>query len=133
MDNRKNTREFQKKSTSASLTTLKPLIVWITTNHGKFLKDGNNRPPYFLPKKLYAGQDATETDMEQLTDSKLGKEYIKAVYCHPAYLTSMQSTSCRILGWMNHKLESRLPEEISTTSDTDIVKDPCCSPQGCKE
>ena len=58
-----------------------------------------------------------EPYMEQLTGSKLGKEYIKAVYCHPAYLTSMQSTSCRILGWMNHKLESRLPEEISTTSD----------------
>ena len=102
--------------------------MWITKNHGKFLKDGNNRLLYFLPKKLYAGQDATETDIEQLTGSKLGKEYIKAVYCHPAYLTSMQSTSCRILGWMNHKLESRLPEEISTTSDMDIVKDPCCSP-----
>ena len=49
-----------------------------------------------------------ELDMEQQTGSKLGKEYVKAVYCHPVYLTSMQSTSCEMLGWMNHKLESRL-------------------------
>jgi len=59
-----------------------------------------------------------ESDMEQWTGSKLGKEYIKAVYCHPAYLTSRQSTSYKILGWMKHKLESRLPGEISITSDT---------------
>ena len=54
--------------------------------------------------------------MEQQTGSKLGKEYIKAVYCHPAYLTYMQSTACEMLGWMKHKLESRLPGEISITS-----------------
>ena len=53
--------------------------------------------------------------MEQLTSSKLGKEYNKAVYWHPAYLTFVQSTSCEIWGWMNHKLESRLLGEISTT------------------
>ena len=47
-----------------------------------------------------------EPDMEQWTGSKLGKEYVKAVYCHPDYLTSMQNTSCKMLGWMNHKLES---------------------------
>ena len=58
-----------------------------------------------------------ELDMEQQTSSKLGKEYVKAVYCHSAYLTSMQSTSCKVPDWMNHKLESRLPGEISTTSD----------------
>ena len=58
-----------------------------------------------------------EPDMEQWTGSKLGKEYINAVYCHPAYLTSMKSTSCKMLGWINHKLESRQPGEISTTSD----------------
>ena len=62
-----------------------------------------------------------EPDMEQWTGSKLGNEYIKSVYCHPAYLTYMQSTSCEILGWMNHKLESVLPEEISTTSDTQMI------------
>ena len=59
-----------------------------------------------------------EPDMEQWTGSKLGKEYVKAVYCHSAYLTSMQSTSCEMLGWMNHKLESKFLGEISTTSDT---------------
>ena len=58
-----------------------------------------------------------ELDMEQQTGSKYGKEYIKAVYCYPAYLTYMQSTSCETLGWMKHKLESRLPGEISKTSD----------------
>ena len=61
-----------------------------------------------------------ELDMEQ-TGSKLGKEYIKAVYCHPAYLTYMQSTSCTMLGWMKHKQESRLPGEISITSDMQIT------------
>ena len=55
--------------------------------------------------------------MEQQTGSKLGKKYVKAVYCHPAYLTYMQSTSQETLGWMKHKLESRLPGEISITSD----------------
>ena len=57
-----------------------------------------------------------EPDKEQWTGSKLGKEYDKAVYCHPAYLTSMQSTSYEMLGWGTHQLESRLPVEISTTS-----------------
>ena len=59
--------------------------------------------------------------MEQRTGSKLGKEYVKAVYHHPAYLTYMQSTSCEMLGWMKHKMESRLPEEISITSDTQMT------------
>ena len=62
-----------------------------------------------------------ESDMEQWTGSKLGKEYIKAVYCHPAYLTDMQSTSCEMPGWMKHKLESKFPGEISTTSDIQMV------------
>ena len=61
-----------------------------------------------------------ELDMEQQTGSKLGKEYVKAVYCHPAYLISMQSTSYKMLGWMNHRLESRLLGEISITSDTQM-------------
>ena len=59
--------------------------------------------------------------MEQWIVSKLGKECIKAVYCHPAYLTYMQSTSCEMSGWMNHKLESRLQGEISITSDTQMA------------
>ena len=73
-----------------------------------------------LLRNLYAGQEATvRTDMEQWTGSKLGKEYIKVVYCQPAYLTYMQSTSCNMPGWMKQKLESRLPGGISITSDTD--------------
>ena len=62
-----------------------------------------------------------ELDMEQQTGSKSGKEYIKAVCCHPAYLTYMQRASCEILGWMKHKLESRLPAEISITSDMQMT------------
>ena len=66
-------------------------------------------------------KEQLELDIEQWTGSKLGKEYVKAVYCHPAYLTSIQSTSCEMLGWMNHKLKSRLPGEISTTSDMQMI------------
>ena len=62
-----------------------------------------------------------EPDMEQQTGSRLGKEYIKAVYYHPAYLTSIQSTSYEMPGWMKHKLESRLPGEISITSDMQMT------------
>ena len=63
-----------------------------------------------LLRNQYAGQESTvRTNMEQQTVSKLGKVYVKAVYCHPAYLTSMQSTSGKMPGWMNHKLESILP------------------------
>ena len=75
-----------------------------------------------LLRNLYAGQEATlELDMEQQTGSKLGKEYVKVIYCHPAYLTYMQSASCEMPGWMKHKLESRLPEEISVTSDMQMT------------
>ena len=62
-----------------------------------------------------------EQNMEKQTGSKSGKEYIKAAYCHPAYLTSMQNTSCKMPGWMEHKLESRLPGEISVTSDKEMT------------
>ena len=62
-----------------------------------------------------------EPDMEQQTGSKLGKEYVKAVYGHPAYLTYMQGTSCEMLGWKKHRLESRLPGEISITSDIQMT------------
>ena len=65
-----------------------------------------------LLRNLYAGQEAKlEPEIEQQTGSKLGKEYVKAVCCHPAYLTFMQSTSCKMPGWMKHKLESRLQEK----------------------
>ena len=62
-----------------------------------------------------------EPDMEQWTGSKLGKEYIKAVYCHLAYLTYMQNTSCKMPNWMKHNLESRSPGEISITSDIQMI------------
>ena len=109
----------RKTSTSASLTMLKALTVWITTNGGKFLK----RWEYWttLPASweicMQVKKQQIEMDMEQRTGSKLRKEYVKAVYCHPAYLTYMQSTSWETLGWMKHKLESRLLGEISITSD----------------
>ena len=75
-----------------------------------------------LLRNLYAGQEATlELDMEQQTGSKLGKDYVNALYCHLAYLTYMQRTSCEILGWMKHKLESRLLGEISITSDMQMT------------
>ena len=62
-----------------------------------------------------------ELDMEQQTGSKSRKEYVKAVYCHPAYLTDMQSTSCEMPGWMKHKLESRWLGKISITSDMQMT------------
>ena len=83
-------------------------------------RHGNTRPPD-LPQKSVSKKQQLELDMEQQTDYKLGKEYVKAVYCHPAYLTYMQSTSCEVLGWMKHKLESRLPGEISITSDMQMT------------
>ena len=71
-----------------------------------------------LLSNLYAGQEATVRTGHGTTDwFQIGKGVRQAVYCHPAYLTYMQNTSCKMLGWMKHKLESRLPGEISTTSD----------------
>ena len=70
---------------------------------------------------MQAKKQQFEPDMKQQTGSKLGKGYVKAVHCHPAYLTYLQSISCEMPGWMNHKLESRLPGEISTTSDMQMV------------
>ena len=75
-----------------------------------------------LLKNLYAGQEATVRTGHGTTDwFQIGKEYVKAVYCHSAYLTSMQRTSCEMLGWMKHKLESGLLTEISTTSDMKMI------------
>ena len=62
-----------------------------------------------------------EPDIEKWTDYKLGKEYVKVVYCHPAYLTDIQSMSCEMLGWMKHRLKSRLLREISITSDMQMT------------
>ena len=73
-----------------------------------------------LPRNLYAGQEETELDKQQ-TGSKSGKEHVKAVYCHPAYLTYMKGISYEMLGWIKHKLESRLLGEISITSDMQMT------------
>ena len=70
---------------------------------------------------MWIKKQQVEPDMGQWTGSKSGKEYVKAVYCHPTYLIYMQCTSCEMPDWMNHKLESRLPGEISTTSDTQLI------------
>ena len=85
-------------------------------------RDGHTRPPDLpLETCMQVRKQQLELDMEQQTGSKLGKEYVKAVYYHPAYLTYMQSTSCEMLGWMKHKLESRLLGEISITSDMQMT------------
>ena len=75
-----------------------------------------------LLRNLYSGQkQELDLAMEQESGSKLGKEQVKAVYCHPAYLNYMQATSCEMPSWINHKLKSRLPGEISITSDIQII------------
>ena len=77
--------------------------VWMRLKNSQ--RDGNTRPPYLPPEKsMQVKKQQLEPDMEQQTGSKLGKQYVKAVYCHPAYLTYMWSTSCEMLGWMKHKL-----------------------------
>ena len=88
---------------SASLTTLKPLTERITTNCGKFLKrwEYQTTLPASRETCIQVKQQQLEPDKEQWTGSKLRKEYVKAIYCHPAYLTYMQSTSCKMLGWWN--------------------------------
>ena len=70
---------------------------------------------------MWVKKQQLELDMEQQTGSKLGKEYVKAVYCHFIYLTYMQTTSCETPGWMKHKLESRLQGDISITSDMQMT------------
>ena len=119
----KKQESSRKTSTTASLTTLKPLTLWITTNCGKFFKSWEKQTtlPASWETCMQLKKQQLELNMEIQTDSKLGKEYIKAVYRHPAYLTYMQRTSCEILGWMKDKLESRLLGEISITSDMQIT------------
>ena len=116
-------RKFQKKtSTYALLAMPKPLTVWTTTNW-KILKE-KGIPDHLtsLLRILYAGQEATVRTGYGTTDwFQIGKGVCQAIYCHPAYLTYMQSTSCEMLGWMKHKLESRLPGEISITSDMQMT------------
>ena len=84
-------------------------------------RDGNTRPPDLLLRNLYAGQEATVRIRHGMDWFKIGNGVLKAVYCHPAYLTYMQSTSREMLDWKKHKLESRLLGEISTTTDMQMI------------
>ena len=97
------------------------LTVWITTNCEKFLKGWEYQTtwPAFWEICMQVKKQQLKLDMEQQTDSKLGKVYVRLY--HPAYLTYLQSTSCKMQGWMKHKLESRLPGEISITSDMQMT------------
>ena len=104
----KKQENSRKISTSALLTMLKPLTVWITANCGKFFKrcEYQTTLPVSWETCKQVNKQQLALDMEQQTGSKLGKEYSKAVCCHPAYLTYIYSTLCKIMGQMNQKLES---------------------------
>ena len=119
----KKQESSRKTSTSALLTIPKPLSVWITINCGKIWKRWDYQTTWLASGEIcmQVRKQQLELDVEQQTGSKQEKEYIKAVYCHPAYLTYIQSTSWEILGWMKDKLESRLPGEISITSDMQMT------------
>ena len=95
----------------------------ITINCGQFWKRCEYQTTWSASWETYiqVRKQQLEPDMEQQTGSKEEKEYVKTVYCHPAYLTSMQSTSWEMLGWQKHKLESRMPGEISVTSDMQMI------------
>ena len=116
-------KQESSRKTSALLTMPEPLTMWIKTNSGKFWKRWEYQTtwPASWETCMQVRKQQLELDRDQQTGSKSGKEYIKAVYCHPAYLIYMQSTSWEMLGWMKHKLESRLPGEISITSDMQIT------------
>ena len=111
----------QENSRKTSISAL--LTVWITINCGKFWKRWEYQTawPASWEICMQVRKQLLELDMEQQTGFKLEKEYVKAVYCHPAYLTSMQTTSWETLDWKKHKLESRLPGEISITLDRQMT------------
>ena len=102
---------------------LKPLTVWITINCEKFFKRWEDQTtlPASWETCTQVKKQQLKQDMEQKTGSKLGKEYVKDIYCHLAYLIYMQSTTCKMPGWLRHKLESRLPGEMSVASDMQLT------------
>ena len=114
-------REFQK---NICFIDYVKAFVWITTNCGKFFKRREYQTTWLASLEIYMQfmKQQLELDMEQQTSSKLGKEYVKAVYCHPTYLTYMQSTSHKMPGWMKQKVESRLLGKIKITSDMQKAK-----------
>ena len=113
----------RKTSISALLTMSKPLSVWIKRNCGNFLKRWEYQTTWPSPWEIcmQVKKQQLELDKKRWTGSKLGKEYVKAVYCHPAYLPYMQSTSWEMLDWLKHNLERRLWGEISITSDMQMI------------
>ena len=123
----KKQENSKKTPTSASLTMLKPLTVWITTNCGEFLKRGEylTSLAYHLTsllRNLYAGREATVRTGHGTTDwFQMGKKYIKDIYSYLAYLTYTQSTLCEMPGCMKHMQESRFQGEISITSDAHMT------------
>ena len=114
--------EFQ-KNISFCFTDYSVAFVQIMANYGKFLKRWKYKTTLPASWKIHmqVKKQQLELDMERQTGSKLGNKYVKAVCCHSAYLTYMQSTSCEMPGWMKHKLESRLMGKISITLDTQMT------------
>ena len=119
----KKAREFQKNMYFCFIDYSKAFDCVDHTNCGKFFKRWEYQItlPASWETCMQVKKQQLEPNMEQWTGSKLGKEYVKDIYCHFAYLTYLPSTSCEMLGWMKHKLESRLPSEILITSDTQMT------------
>ena len=103
----KKQESSRETSNSALLTRPKPLTAWITTSWGKVFKWWEYHTTWLASWEIYTQvkKQQLELDMKQWTGSKSGKEYVKAVYCHPAYLTYMQRTSWEMLDWMKHKMD----------------------------
>ena len=117
-------KEFQEKNIYfCFIDNAKLLTMWITKICEQFLKrwEYQTTLPASWETYIHFKKQQLELDMQQQTSSKLRKEYIKAVYCYPVYLTSRHSTLCEIPGWMNRKLESRMWGKISTTSDMQMI------------
>ena len=124
----KKQESSRKASTSALFTMSKPLTMWITTNFGKFFKRWEYQItwPASWEICMQVRKQQLELDMEQRTGSKLGKEYIKAVYCHPAYLTYMQRTSWEMLDWKKQagiKIPGRNINNLRYADDTTLMAD----------
>ena len=111
-----------RKTSTVSLTTLKPLTVWITANCGKFLKgwECHTISPCSWETCVWVEKQQLEPNMEQWTGSELRKEYVKAVYV-TQLIYLLQSKSCKMSGCMNYQLELRFPGEISVTSDVQMT------------
>ena len=119
LDHRKSKGIYKKKK-SVSSTMLKSLTMWITANCRKFLKRWEYKTTSW-EICMQVKKQQLELNVKWWPASKLGKEYVKVIYCHSAYLIYIQSTSWGIPSWMKHQLESKLPGEKSTTSDRQMT------------